>query len=108
MKVLVLLSNHLNVKYLKNVTYDKVLLLVAKEQFTYVKFHQFRIIYHRSASEHFANEVEVPYHYVERFVDVFKTLEKDTEVLIYDPHDVWLKTVLKQASKESNLSLIHI
>jgi|GEM_PF-2466116 len=105
MKVLVLLSNHLNVEYLKNVTYDKVLLLVAKEQFTYVMFHQYRIIYHLSASEHFAKEKDIPYHYVERFVDVFKTLEKDTEVLIYDPHDVWLKSILEQASIDCKLQL---
>jgi deoxyribodipyrimidine photolyase-related protein len=104
MKVLVLLSNHLNKEYIKNVEADEHVLLVAKEQFTYVKFHQFRIVYHLSASEHFALEHGISYQYVETFKDALKSYAKGTHIQVYNPNDVWFRNILEEACQEYGLN----
>lgn len=105
MKVLILLSNHLNLEYIKNVEVDEVALVLAKEQFSYVKFHQFRIIYHLSASEHFAKDQKLTYQYVDTFNDALKIYPQGTDILIYSPNDYWLKEILEEACLNNKLNL---
>lgn len=108
MTVLVLLSNHLNIEYINHVEADEVVLLLAKEQFTYVKFHQFRIIYHLSASEHFSEEHNLTYQYTDTFKDALSHYEKGTKIIIHDPNDYWLKRILEQACIDNGLVLIFL
>jgi deoxyribodipyrimidine photolyase-related protein len=108
MKVLILLSNHLNTEYIKYVEVDDSILLVAKEQFEYLSFHQFRIIYHLSASEHFAKKNNLFYRYADTFEEALKIYGDGTEILIYNPNDIWLQEMLQKACYENNLKLTFI
>lgn len=105
MKVLILLSNHLNNEYIENVDADETVLLVTKEQFTYVNFHQFRIICHLSASEHFAREHNLTYKYMDTFTEALKVYDEGTEIIIYNPNDYWLKEKLELVCHENKLKL---
>lgn len=94
-KTLLLLSNHLNPRYLLP-HMDKTIVITTDEQFRLFLYHQTRIILHRSAAEHFALHEQIPYLHSETYLQLANTLS-NTEVYIYDPYDVGHKKVLKEA-----------
>ena len=104
MKCLLLLSNNLNKEYLKNIDFDKVFLIIANEQFRYERYHQFRIIYHLSASIHFTKEEDISLIKKENFIDIFKEFSKENEYIIYEPNDVWLKDLILTCLNQCDLS----
>lgn len=105
MKYLLLLSNHLNQEYIKSIDVDKVILVVANEQFRHVRYHQFRIIYHLSAATHFAKQEELILLRNETFVDIFKEFSKEDKFIIYEPNDVWFRELLVSSFEECHLSV---
>lgn len=94
-KTLLLLSNHLNKRYLLP-QMDNTIVITTDEQFRLFLYHQTRIILHRSAAEHFANAEQLPFIHSETYLDFAQTL-KGTEVYLYEPYDVDHKRRLTEA-----------
>lgn len=105
MSHLILFSNHLNRLYIDEVNPDKVTLLVTKEQFEYVAFHHFRILYHMSAAVHFARKHQIEYVFEDTWEAYFNCLDSNETIIFFEPNDYWMKESLNQATRHLNVSL---
>jgi deoxyribodipyrimidine photolyase-related protein len=95
---LVLLSHHLNQAYFNQIKPDKITIVLTKEQFTFVSYHQFRILYHMSAAKHFAKEHDISYVYVSTWNDFFDTVPAEETIMYFEPTDIWMKNQLEEAT----------
>jgi deoxyribodipyrimidine photolyase-related protein len=105
MSHLILFSNHLNRLYIDEVNPDKVTLLVTKEQFEFVAFHHFRILYHMSAAVHFARKHQIEYVFEDTWAAYFNCLDSNETIIFFEPNDYWMKESLNQATRHLNVSL---
>lgn len=105
MNHVVLLSNHLNPEYLLDIDYDKATVLVCKQQFEFVQFHQFRIFYHMAAAMLFAEEHNISYVYVDTWDEFFSSITPDEIVYYYQPNDIWMKEQLAHATSHLTTSI---
>ena len=103
-KTLLLLSNHLNTRYLLP-QIDNTIVITTDEQFRLFLYHQTRIILHQSAAEHFAKNESLAYVHVLTYRDVLPLIEK-SKIYIYDPYDVDHKQSIQDAFEGESLKFL--
>src|SRR5210317_1862308 len=101
-KTLLLLSNHLNTRYLLP-HMDNTIVITTDEQFRLFLYHQTRIILHQSAAEHFAKNESLEYVHASTYRDILPLIE-ESEIYIYDPYDVDNKKLIQTSFEDYSLT----
>lgn len=103
-KTLLLLSNHLNTRYLLP-QMDNTIVLTTDEQFRLFLYHQTRIVLHRSAAKHFATNAGLLYFNGSTYRDVLQVIG-DSEIYVYDPYDMDHKALIQEAFRGRPLEFL--
>ena len=103
-KTLLLLSNHLNTRYLLP-QMDNTIVITTDEQFRLFLYHQTRIILHQSAAEHFAKNEALEYVHASTYRDILPLIE-ESEIYIYDPYDVDHKKLIQASFEDYSLTFL--
>ncbi|MFW6298955.1 MAG: cryptochrome/photolyase family protein [Bacillota bacterium] len=100
---LILLSHQLNTRYIQNQDYDKVYVILTREQFKAFRYHHFRIITHISAAKHFALKNGYEILYENTWEEAFQTLEKKASYDFYEPVEHFMRDRIHEALDQAQL-----
>ena len=103
-KTLLLLSNHLNRRYLLP-HMDNTIVITTDEQFRLFLYHQTRIILHQSAAQHFANHENLTFFHGSTYDEVCQFIG-ESDIYVYDPYDSEHKKIIQDAFSAQSLEFL--